>query len=59
MAKLGTVTHNSTESFFGGGMGMIIPMRRRPAVVDGKNADNQSSKSTVVHPVVDSDNKEK
>ena len=55
MAKIGKVTHNSTETFFGGGMGMIIPLRRRPVVAAEKNADNQSSKSTAVHPVVDSE----
>ena len=59
MATRGKVTRNSKELFFGGGMGMIIPMRRRPAVAEDQNADNQSSKSTAVNPVVDSDNKEK
>ena len=59
MVKILSETRNSTETFFGGGMGMIIPVRRRPAVADGKIADNQSSKSTVVNPVVDSAQEEK
>ena len=59
MVKILSETRNSTETFFGGGMGMIIPMHRRPAVAEEQNTDNQSSKSTVVNPVVDSAKEEK
>ena len=59
MATIGKVTRNSKELFFGGGMGMIIPMRRRPLTDNNKDADNQSSKSTAVSPMVDSDKEEK
>ena len=59
MATRGKVTRNSKELFFGGGLGMIIPMRRRPVNDEEHNADNQSSTPTVVNPVVDSAKEEK
>ena len=59
MATRGKVTRNSKELFFAGGMGMIIPLRHRPAVAEEQNTDNQSSKSIVVNPVGDSAKEEK